>query len=62
MKGIAGYGDLSQSSTDEWMSFASTMAASLVANVLCDPVIFQDWPHYNAGKCYVARKPAKDLY
>ena len=56
MKGIAGYGDLSQSSTDEWMSFASTMAASLVANVLGDPVIFQDWPHYNAGECYVARK------
>jgi len=52
VKGVANYGDHSQSSSDEWVSFASTMAASVVANLLIDPVIFQEWPHYNQGKCY----------
>ena len=52
IKGIAGYGDLSQSSSHDWASFASTMAASVAANILSDPVIFQAWPHYNPGKFY----------
>jgi len=51
VKGVAGYGNLRQSSSDDWMSFAGTMAASLVANILHDAVIFQEWPHYNPGKC-----------
>lgn len=52
VKGIAGYGDRSQSSNyEEWMSFASAMAASVVAKVLADPFVFQEWPHYNSGTC-----------
>ena len=51
MKGVARYGDHSQCSDVEWESFASTMAASVVANILSDPVIFQEWSHCNQGKC-----------
>ncbi|XP_067019538.1 uncharacterized protein [Acropora muricata] len=29
------------------MSFASAMAASVVAKMLNDPAVFQEWPHYN---------------
>ena len=49
VKGIKDFADGSQSSNEKWESFASVMAASVVANILSDPVIFQDWPHYNAG-------------
>ena len=45
VKGIKGYADGSQSSSDEWGTFASVMAASVVANILSDAVIFEDWPH-----------------
>ena len=44
------YFDQSQSVTSEWMSFASYMAASVVAKVLNDPTVFLEWPHYNQGK------------
>ena len=51
VKGIASYGDTSeQPSSDEWKSFASIMAASVAAEILKDPVIFQGWPHYNPSK------------
>ena len=33
-----------------WKSFASTMAASLVFNMLNDPLVFKDWTHY-VSKC-----------
>ena len=33
-----------------WKSFACTMAASLVSNMLNDPLIFKNWPHFD-GKC-----------
>ena len=49
VKGVARYGDCSQSSNDEWESFASTMAASVVENILSDSIIFQGWPHYSPG-------------
>ena len=49
VKGIKDYVDGSQSSNDEWGTFASVMAASVVANILSDAVIFEDWPHYNTG-------------
>ena len=49
VKGIKDYADGSQSSNDEWGTFASVMAASVVANILSDAVIFEDWPHYNPG-------------
>ncbi|XP_015770165.1 PREDICTED: uncharacterized protein LOC107348620 isoform X2 [Acropora digitifera] len=31
------------------MSFASTIAASVVAKMLNDPTVFREWPHYNQG-------------
>ena len=33
----------------KWKQIACVMAASVVANILNDPVIFQDWPYFNAG-------------
>ena len=50
VKGVASYGAVSQPSNHGWMSFASIMAASVAANILADPYIFQGWPHYNPGK------------
>ncbi|XP_067019550.1 uncharacterized protein [Acropora muricata] len=47
VKGVASYFHQSQSATDEWMSFASAMAASVVAKMLNDPTVFQEWRHYN---------------
>jgi len=46
VKGIKDYADGSHSN-DEWGAFASVMASSVVANILRDAVIFEDWPHYN---------------
>ena len=61
VKGIAGYGDLSQSSKPDWVSFASTMAASVAANILSDPVIFEKWPHYDPSKFYDHKPQANIL-
>ncbi|XP_068733956.1 NLR family CARD domain-containing protein 4-like [Montipora capricornis] len=47
VKGVASYVNQTQLLRSEWMSFASTMAASVVANMLNDPVVFQEWPHCN---------------
>ncbi|XP_015748406.1 PREDICTED: uncharacterized protein LOC107328182 isoform X1 [Acropora digitifera] len=47
VKGVASYFHQRQSATSEWMSFASTMAASVVAKMLSDPTVFREWPHYN---------------
>ena len=52
VKGVAGYFHESQSATSEWTSFASAMAASLVAKMLKDPAVFQEWPHHNQGKSH----------
>ena len=52
VKGVASYSHQSQSATSEWMAFACTMAASVVAKMLNDPVVFQEWPHYNQGKSH----------
>ena len=52
MKGVASDRGLSQSLIDDWKSFASTIAASLVANILSDSVVFQEWPHCSQGKYY----------
>ena len=52
VKGVASYFHQSQSATSEWISFASTMAASVVAKMLTDPAVFQEWPHYNQGKSH----------
>ncbi|XP_044169470.1 uncharacterized protein LOC122953596 isoform X1 [Acropora millepora] len=47
VKGVASYFNQSHSATSEWLSFASTMAASVVAKMLSDPTVFREWPHYN---------------
>ena len=52
VKGVASYTGLSQSVSDDRKSFASIMAASLVANILSDAIVFQDWPGCNQGKFY----------
>ena len=51
VEGVASDGVHSQSVSDDWKSFASTMAASLVANILCDPSVFKRWPHCFQGQC-----------
>ena len=52
VKGVASYFHQGQSATDEWMSFASAMAASVVAKILEHPTVFQEWRHCNKGKCH----------
>ena len=49
IKGIKDFIDDRQSSSEKWEEVASLMAASVVAKILSDPDIFQDWPHSNAG-------------
>ena len=46
VKGISHFSDDGNTPNESWKSFASIMAASLVSNMLNDPVIFKDWPHY----------------
>ena len=52
VKGVASHFHERKSVTHEWMSFASTMAASVVAKMLNDPTVFQEWPHLIQGKSY----------
>ena len=48
VKGIKDYeGD---NRSDNWGTFASVMAASVVANILNDPAVFQEWPNFRGGK------------
>ncbi|XP_067050218.1 uncharacterized protein [Acropora muricata] len=49
VKGVASYFHQGQPATDEWMSFASAMAASVVAKMLNDPTVFLEWPHFKRG-------------
>ena len=49
VKGIKDFTGDSQPSSDEWGRFASVMAASVVANILSDPVVFQEWPNYQGN-------------
>ncbi|XP_044184738.1 uncharacterized protein LOC122964874 [Acropora millepora] len=60
VKGVARFVNETQLSRSEWMSFASTMAASVVAKMLNDPVVFQEWPHCNQGG--KKRKLSEDYY
>ena len=51
VKGVASYGDRTRTSSSAWASFASTMAASVVAStILKDPAVFKEWPDYNEGE------------
>ena len=52
MKGVAGHVHQGQPATNAWMSFASTMAASVMAKMLHDPTVFLEWPHFKRGKCH----------
>ena len=49
VKGIKDFVDETQSPSKKWKQIACVMAASVVANILNDPVIFQDWPYFNVG-------------
>jgi len=62
VKGIKDYADGSQCSDDEWGAFASVMAASVVANILSNAVIFEDWPHFNPGKASSAIPSLSSLH
>lgn len=46
IKGISDYADGTKSNTKAWQSFASVMAASVVHNMLKEPDVLADWPHY----------------
>ncbi|CAH3180419.1 unnamed protein product, partial [Porites evermanni] len=46
VKGISHFSNDGNTPTESWRSFASIMAASLVSNMLNDPVVFKEWPHY----------------
>ncbi|XP_068749066.1 death domain-containing ATP nucleosidase-like [Montipora capricornis] len=52
VKSVASFVNQTQPSSSEWMSFASTMAASVVAKIISDPAVFKDWPHCNQGKLH----------
>ena len=52
VKGVASFVNQTQLSRSDWMSFASTMAASVVAKMLNNPAVFQEWPHCNQGKLH----------
>ncbi|PFX14539.1 hypothetical protein AWC38_SpisGene21301 [Stylophora pistillata] len=45
IKGISGYPDETEAE-ENWKTFASVMAASVVISIVNDCSIFGDWPHY----------------
>jgi len=47
VKGFTSYFHQSQSATSEWMSFASSMAASVMDKMLKDAKVIRKWPHCN---------------
>ena len=53
IKGISGYAD-GRNESNSWRSFASLMAASLMAHILSDAIRFQDMPHYRNESKYWA--------
>ncbi|KAL9978643.1 hypothetical protein ACROYT_G016184 [Oculina patagonica] len=44
VKGVSNFAD--SSTCQSWETFACVMAASVVSNILCDPFVFEHWPHY----------------
>ena len=46
VKGISHFSNDNNTPNKSWKSFASVMAASFVSNMLNDPVVFKEWPHY----------------
>ncbi len=49
MKGISDYADGTKDDTVAWKTYASVMAASVVAHVLSNPLNFKNWPHYGGN-------------
>lgn len=61
VKGIKDYADDSRSLTaDNWGVFASVMAASVVANILSDAAVFEEWPNYR-GKTSTFKQSSRML-
>lgn len=48
IKGVSDFADGKKSDTNSWRPFASAMAASVVANVLNDSIVFKNWRHYGS--------------
>ncbi|CAH3187543.1 unnamed protein product [Porites lobata] len=46
VKGISHFADGTNPAENSWESHACIMAASLVSNMLKDPFVFEQWPHY----------------
>ncbi|CAH3184190.1 unnamed protein product, partial [Porites lobata] len=46
VKGISHFADGNNPAENSWKSHACIMAASLVSNMLKDPFVFEQWPHY----------------
>ncbi|CAH3184195.1 unnamed protein product, partial [Porites lobata] len=46
VKGISHFADGNNPAEKSWESHACIMAASLVSNMLKDPFVFEQWPHY----------------
>ena len=56
IKGVSDFADGNKSDTNAWRPFASVMAASVVAHILKDVSVFQNWPHYKSkSKVYLAK-------
>ena len=49
VKGIKDFANDSHPLSDEWGRFACVMAASVVANILSDPAVFEKWPNYQGN-------------
>ena len=46
IKGISHFVDGNNPAENSWESHACIMAASVVSNMLKDPFVFEQWPHY----------------
>lgn len=46
IKGISRFADCNDVA-DGWLAFANAMAASVVYNILSEPYVFEEWPHFH---------------
>ncbi|CAH3167062.1 unnamed protein product [Pocillopora meandrina] len=62
LKGISEYADSTVCSSEEWKTFSSVMAASVVEKILSDPDVFQEWNHYQEARaCNERDLPGKEI-
>ena len=45
IKGVSDFAGDNKSESDSWRPFSSLMAASLVAHILRDVTVFEEWRH-----------------